>query len=57
MVRYDKVYYLIEYNKLFRMVVGRYIEGWYYPHGIKELMLNGTALTYTSYYRLSEINQ
>lgn len=56
-VQYDKVLYLIEDNELSRRAIGKYIEVWHYPDGRKELQLNGTALPYSTYYRLSEIDQ
>lgn len=39
------------------MVIGKYIEVWHYPDGRKEVRLNGTALPYSTYARLSEIAQ
>ncbi len=56
-VQYDKVLYLIEDTELSRRAIGRYIEVWHYPDGRKELRLNGTALPYSTYDRLSEIDQ
>lgn len=56
-VQYDKVLYLIEDNELSRKAIGKYIEVWHYPHGPKELRLNGVALPYSTYDRLSEIDQ
>lgn len=56
-VQYDKVLYLIEDNELSRRAIGKYIEVWHYPDGRKELRLNGTALPYSTYDRLSEIDQ
>ena len=56
-VQYDKVLYLIEDNELSRRAIGRYIEVWHYPDERKELRLNGVALPYSTYDRLSEIDQ
>lgn len=56
-VQYDKVLYLIEDNELSRRAIGKYIEVWHYPDGRKELRLNGAALPYSTYDRLSEIDQ
>lgn len=56
-VQYDKVLYLIEDTELSRRAIGKYIEVWHYPDGRKELRLNGTALPYSTYDRLSEIDQ
>lgn len=56
-VQYDKVLYLIEDNELSRRAIGKYIEVWHYPDGRKELKLNGAALPYSTYDRLSEIDQ
>lgn len=56
-VQYDKVLYLIEDRELSRMVIGKYIEVWHYPDGRKEVRLNGTALPYSTYDRLPEIDQ
>lgn len=56
-VQYDKVLYLIEDNELSRRAIGKYIEVWHYPDGRKELRLNGAVLPYSTYDRLSEIDQ
>lgn len=56
-VQYDKVLYLIEDNELSRRAIGKYIEVWHYPNGRKELRLNGAVLPYSTYDRLSEIDQ
>ncbi len=55
-VQYDKVLYLIEDCELSRMAIGKYIEVWHYPDGRKELSLNGSAIPYSTYDRLSEIS-
>ncbi|MCP2004630.1 UNVERIFIED_ORG: hypothetical protein J2Y78_003170 [Buttiauxella agrestis ATCC 33320] len=49
--------YLIEDNDLSRKAIGKYIEVWHYPDGRKELRLNGSVLPYSTYDRLSEIDQ
>ncbi len=56
-VQYDKVLYLIEDSELSRKAIGKYIEVWHYPDGRKELRLNGAVLPYSTYDRLSEIDQ
>ncbi|MEZ2604141.1 helix-turn-helix domain-containing protein [Kluyvera intermedia] len=56
-VQYDKVLYMIEDNELSRKAIGKYIEVWHYPNGQKELRLNGAALPYSTFDRLSEIDQ
>lgn len=55
--QYEKVQYLIEDTELIRRTIGKYIEVWHYPDGRNELMLNGIALLYSTYDRLSEIDQ
>lgn len=56
-VQYDKMLYLIEDTELSRKAIGKYIDVWHYPDGRKELRLNGVALPYSTYDRLSEIDQ
>ncbi|SAT72750.1 transposase [Klebsiella pneumoniae] len=56
-VQYDKVLYLIEDSEISRKAIGKYIEVWHYPDGLKELRLNGVALPYSTNDRLSEIDQ
>ena len=56
-VQYDKVLYLIDDSEISRKAIGKYIEVWHYPDGRKELRLNGVALPYSTYDRLSEIDQ
>ena len=56
-VQYDKVLFLFEDTELNRRAIGKYIEVWHYSDGRKELRLNGTALPYSTYDRLSEIDQ
>lgn len=56
-VQYDKMLYLIEDSDLSRRAIGKYIDVYHYPDGKKELRLNGVALPYSTYDRLSEIDQ
>ncbi len=56
-VQYDKVLYLIEDSEISRKAIWKYIEVWHYPDGRKELRLNGVTLPYSTYDRLSEIDQ
>ena len=56
-VLYDKALYLIEDKKLSRKAIGKYIEVWNYPDGRKEIRLNGSAFSYSTDDRLSEIDQ
>jgi hypothetical protein len=55
--QYDKVLYLIEDNEISLKAIEKYIKVWHYPDGRKELRLNGAALPYSTYDRLSEIDQ
>jgi hypothetical protein len=41
------VLYFIEDSEISRKAIGKYIEGWHYPDGRKELRLNGVALPYS----------
>lgn len=56
-VQYDKVLYLIEDNEFSRRAIGKYIDVWHYPDGHKELRLNGVSIPYSTYDKLSEIDQ
>ncbi len=56
-IQYDKMLYLIEDSELSRRAMGKYIDVYHYPDGRKELRLNGTLLPYSTYDRLSEIDQ
>ncbi len=56
-VQYDKMLYLIEDSELSRRAIGKYIDVYHYPDGRKELRLNGVALPYSTFDRLSEIDQ
>ncbi len=49
--------YLIEDSDLSRRAIGKYIDVYHYPDGRKELRLNGEALPYSTYDRLSEVDQ
>lgn len=48
---------MIEDTELSRKAIGKYIEVWHYPNGKKELRLNEIALPYSTFDRLSEIDQ
>jgi transposase len=56
-LQYDKVIYLLEDSKAARRLMGKYIEVYEYPDGRIELRAEGAALPYTTYDRLSEIDQ
>lgn len=56
-VQYDKMLYLIEDSEFSRRAIGKYIDVWHYPDGHKELRLNGVSLPYSTYDKLSEIDQ
>lgn len=56
-IQYDKMLYLIEEGELSRRAIGKYIDVYQYPDGRKELRLNGTVLPYSTYDRLSEMDQ
>lgn len=56
-IQYDKMLYLIEDSELSRRAIGKYIDVYHYPDGRKELRLNGAALPYSTYDRLSEVDQ
>ncbi|HHQ6721975.1 TPA: ISNCY family transposase [Serratia fonticola] len=56
-LQYDKMLYLIEDSEFSRRAIGKYIEVYHYPDDTKELRLNGSALPYSTYDRLSEIDQ
>ncbi len=49
--------YLIEDSELSHRAIGKYIDVYHYPDGRKELRLNGEALPYSTYDRLSEVDQ
>ena len=56
-LQYDKVMYLLEDLPEHRRLIHRYIEVADYPDGHVELWADGTSLPYTTYHRLSEIDQ
>jgi len=56
-IRYDKMLYLLEDNDESRRVMGKYLDTYQYPDGRIELRSNGTALPYSAYDRLSEVDQ
>src|SRR5476649_681010 len=56
-VQYDRVMYLLEDNDESRRVMGKYLDTYQYPDGRIELRSNGTALPYSAYDRLSEVDQ
>lgn len=56
-IQYDKVLYMLEDTPDNRRLAGRYIEVYHYPNGRIEPRANGTALPYTIYDRLPEIDQ
>ncbi|WP_083384526.1 ISNCY family transposase [Cupriavidus sp. USMAHM13] len=56
-LQYDKVMYLLEDRPEHRRLIHRYIEVADYPDGHVELWADGAALPYTTYHRLSEIDQ
>jgi len=56
-LQYDKVMYLLEDLPAHRQLIHRYIEVADYPDGHVELWADGASLPYTTYHRLSEIDQ
>ncbi|HIB3268376.1 TPA: ISNCY family transposase [Citrobacter youngae] len=56
-IQHDKMLYLIEDSEYSRRAIGKYIDTWLYPDGHVELKLNGVALPYRIYDRLSQIDQ
>jgi len=56
-LQYDKTLYLIADSKENRQLVGKYIEVYEYPDGRIELRNGTTAIPYTTYDRLPEVNQ
>ncbi|WP_423200795.1 Integrase catalytic domain-containing protein (plasmid) [Cupriavidus sp. H19C3] len=56
-LQYDKVLFLLEDRPAHRRLVHRYIEVAEYPDGRIELWADGACLPYTTYHRLSEIDQ
>ncbi|HID4044769.1 TPA: ISNCY family transposase [Pluralibacter gergoviae] len=53
----DKMLYLLEDSELSRRAIGKYIDVYHYPDGRKELRLNGETPPYSTYDRLSEVDQ
>jgi hypothetical protein len=56
-LQYDKVIYLLADTPHTRTLIHKYIEVYEYPDGRMELRTDGTALPYTIYDRLPEIDQ
>lgn len=56
-LQYDKVIYLLEDTPTTRQLIGKYIEVYEFPDGRIEIWANGFPLPYSTYDRLSEINQ
>jgi len=56
-LQYDKVMYLLEDLPAHRQLIHRYIEVAEYPDGHVELWADGASLPYTTYHRLSAIDQ
>ncbi len=56
-IQYDKMLYLLADTPEHRKLAGRYIDVYHYPDGTIEPRANGAALPYTTYDRLSEVDQ
>lgn len=56
-VQYDKVLYLLTDTPQSRRLEGDYVEIYHYPDGRIEPRVNGTALPFTTYDKLCEIDQ
>ena len=56
-IQYDKVLYLLADTPEHRKLAGRYIDVYHYADGRIEPRANGVALPYTTYDRLSEVDQ
>ncbi|QBY56415.1 ISNCY family transposase [Cupriavidus oxalaticus] len=56
-IQYDKMLYLLADTPEHRKLAGRYIDVYHYPDGRIEPRANGSALPYTIYDRLSEVDQ
>ncbi len=56
-IQYDKMLYLLTDTPAHRSLAGHYIEDYHYPDGRIEPRANGSALPFTIYDKLSEINQ
>jgi hypothetical protein len=56
-VQYDRVTYLLDDSPASRGLIHRYLDVYEYPAGRIEIRVNGAALTYRQYDRLSDIDQ
>lgn len=56
-LQYDKILYMLSDTAATRKLIGSYIDIYEYPDGHIELRADGTALPYTQYDKLSEVNQ
>lgn len=56
-LQYDKTLYMLVDTKEHRKLIGRYIDIYEYPDGRIELWNGTTSLPYTTYDRLSEVDQ
>ncbi|MDK3026618.1 ISNCY family transposase [Cupriavidus taiwanensis] len=56
-IQYDKMLYLLADTPEHRKLAGRYIDVYHYADGRIEPRANGVALPYTTYDRLSEVDQ
>jgi transposase len=56
-LQYDKNLYLLTDTPDARAVIGKYVEVYEYPDGRIEVRANGSALPYTIYDRLSDVDQ
>ncbi|SOZ73604.1 transposase, ISNCY family [Cupriavidus taiwanensis] len=56
-IQYDKMLYLLADTPERRKLASRYIDVYHYPDGRIEPRANGAALPYTTYDRLSEVDQ
>lgn len=56
-MQYDKVMYLLEDLPAHRQLIHRYMEVAEYPDGRVVLWADGASLPYTTYHRLSQIDQ
>ena len=55
--QFDKMLYLLADTPEHRKLAGHYIDVYHYPDGRIEPRTNGVALTFTTYDKLSEVNQ
>lgn len=56
-VQYDRVIYLLEDTPSNRLLIHKYLDVFEYPDGRIEIRVNGAALPYVAYDRLSEVKQ